>query len=1246
MMSLRCTVLMLGVVFSALAARATVLEVNVPDGTEQTNFTAAQMSSIATLTADDEIRKTGGGALKITSINKIGDFKGTLRLSDGCYVLGKGSYSYDSRSSALGFAGEARVIVEAGATLYSDCYTMTKTNGFWGVKIRLNGSGYNNQGALVLGGRWNGSSEYSGFYPVCDVVLDGPTTIAKGADPGYFHTGSSLDMNGYDLTVINNAGLKGIETVTHPGQIVNGSNTFDISPNGSLLVEVYVAEGVVQTNLTAEQLARVKAACWTDTRGGIWKTGPGALRVCDGFGLTSTVVSEIRLSEGVYIMSYKNGAPFGSDPAKCTVYVEDGATLFTDEYCNGSGYIDGLNIHLAGAGAPGIGGALVLGGNWNAGNKEWYGIYPYGWKVTLDADATVMRGYSNGYFGYKAGQLTTIDLQGHTLRVNNTLRPVNDINEGFDLRGVSEIRNPGKIIFDGANAVKLGPIDWQGAGELVLANGATFVSFPYVGGNRGAGWTLTMTANVTVSSAGTAWMGAYSMAEGKTLTFSTGANQDLWVTNGVSGAGNVAFAANASGRIYFGGENTYAGTTAHTAGGLILLGKNAIPGGYSVDKLPGVTTYTAPIAFAKQSASCPNGWTGAEVWDLVKKFRYTDAGADRKWTIGVYTLPGDDFDIPCDFTESVGGSPCANMGTVTFQTFGGGRAVIRGIYPEGDNSFTPFRLGAGATIGQCTSSNLVYSAPAGTTGQVNSTTMSFGGTDMILENVYWWTGAWRYWYLHGTKANGYDLPERLTVGSGACTDCIRESGGRALYACGDVDGATAVIELKEGGIISNSIWVASCETVSRKNQVGAFIQRGGELQYQLPGKVGNNLAIGGSPNKSLGYAEINAGKFVFNPSDNGPMFAFGNYVESWTTLHQKGGTLYAKDGHWGRGGKANLRFSGGTQHVAGCMYVPRRGGQCSSTNGLCSIVIDSGNRFVVSNAVELAQRIGSAGFVTVSAGSLLEANHVCKYKDSDGFAGLSFRGGGVSARLNGESLFGTSTANTALDRATVFAEGAILDALAGVTASVDVPLEPPTGQGIVAITVPQGARVHAAAPYVIITGDGYGATASAIYDSETMKVTGVEITNPGWGYTEASAEMFFGGAVTNWPLKVTLGDAVTTGGLTKRGPGTIVLNAANTYGGDTVLEEGVLKLGAADALPVASTVVCKGGAIDLNGLSPTGLTFDLANLPFEKGEKYVLARHCGTGLPSFVGLPEDWVPVNAGGTIKVRVPTGVMLIVK
>lgn len=88
-MRLKSLSVSLGLACVAFAARATVLEVNVPTGTEQTGFTAEQLSTIKTLTAADEIKKTGGGALLVNNTTTIGDFKGTLRLSNGCYVLQK-----------------------------------------------------------------------------------------------------------------------------------------------------------------------------------------------------------------------------------------------------------------------------------------------------------------------------------------------------------------------------------------------------------------------------------------------------------------------------------------------------------------------------------------------------------------------------------------------------------------------------------------------------------------------------------------------------------------------------------------------------------------------------------------------------------------------------------------------------------------------------------------------------------------------------------------------------------------------------------------------------------------------------------------------------------------------------------------------------------------------------------------------------------------------------------------------------
>ena len=95
------------------AAGATVYEVNVPTGNVQTNFTAAQVSAIAALGADDEVQKTGGGRLVVYSTTDIKSFKGTIRISDGVYE------ATSPGNSIAGVFGtkDGPTIVEDGATL-------------------------------------------------------------------------------------------------------------------------------------------------------------------------------------------------------------------------------------------------------------------------------------------------------------------------------------------------------------------------------------------------------------------------------------------------------------------------------------------------------------------------------------------------------------------------------------------------------------------------------------------------------------------------------------------------------------------------------------------------------------------------------------------------------------------------------------------------------------------------------------------------------------------------------------------------------------------------------------------------------------------------------------------------------------------------------------------------------------------------------------------------------------------------
>ena len=1244
MMSLRCAAMTFGVLLCAFAARATVLEVNVPDGT-QTDLTDEQIAAVSSLTAEDEIWKTGGGLLRITKNDGLANFTGTIRIKDGVYQV--------AARSALGKPGAATFVVESGATMYTDFYTGSSDVAYLaGVRIHLAGNGYGDYGAAaVFGG--NTSSDktaWKGYYMKNwkfflddDATISGPPAdVPAGRSPSYVTDDSTqavLDMGGHTLTVVQGFQLERFNSVVDAGLVMCNGCLHEINEDGFLALIVDVPDNTVQTNLTSLQLAALSKL--TSVENELRKTGGGTLSLTSADTALSSFKGTIRIRAGVY--TFPGGKGYLGTTDGPTI-VESGATLKIDGYVNNgdghNGNYSNEDIRLAGSGAPGMGGALVSSDTSNNVNLG---------RMSFIADATLFRpsGKATNDPTKEKGNLSifdnVVDMGGHTVTFVNC-------GNGGSLFRPEQILNPGHLVFEGGGTYKLPnqSCDLGGSaantvtysGDAVLQNS---VDEPLVGS---APWTIVAQGNLTFSSKYSfSWDGPIQLAAGKTLTVSSGnLADDTWLRGDISGDASVVVSASADKRVYLGGHNTYTGTTTLKSGDVIFLSKDAAPG-WDGGKLVGSGSTTCTVmAFAGQSSSRPNGWTTAELTALAASFRRAD-GTDRNWGFGVYGDEGDDVSFAMDFAAT----PCRDM---FFRTYGGARGVVEGTYPE-----APFA----GWFRQTASSNVVYAART-TDGSHELDTLNIGDYDIRFENVgRLWTGHYKYWYLTGA-GNNYSKVARLTVGEGACTDYIVEAGkyGRSLYACGNTKNCQAIITL-DGGIVSNGIWIASSVGSGSAGQRGCYIQRRGEFSF-FNGEGG--VVIGGNTN-GIGYAEIDGGTMTIGP---GKEMVFGGteaVPRDSTLVHsvyrQNGGDVRTASARLGGGGFVDFVQRGGTFVSEGALMVSSVGNSAlTSSNGVASLTFEHEAQAEFQSGAVLAWRHRSTNVVSLATGATLKtpsleksryvANWSTPIMTEGSHLEVDFNGGCLSASASG-ALFGAEGAVKTLpvDRAVVFAGGAVIGAEEGVVSELNVPLTAPAGKGIASLTSDAFPYACAASGYVVIRGDGVGATATVEFDStrRNERIIGVRVTNPGTGYTWAEAELFTGGYVANIPLTVTLNDGnAATGGLTKRGAGTIVLNAANTYGGDTVLEAGVLKLGAADALPATSTIVCKGGAIDLNGQSPTGRTFDLSELPFEKGAKYVLAQHCGTGLPTFVGLPEGWVPVNAGGTLKVREPSGVMLIVK
>ena len=961
--------------------------------------------------------------------------------------------------------------------------------------------------------------------------------------------------------------------------------------------EVNVPTGNVQTNFTAAQKTAIAALGAADE---INKTGGGMLQMTVDTDIRP-FKGTLRISDGVYRTLDSGSGKYWFGTTNGPTIVESGATVCIATYTS---FANGgeEEFRLSGTGYGDMGGAMVsVGQNMRLG------------RLTLLGDTTVYAPTDIVSFYQRP-----VDMGGHTLTM-----------KGLANFQPSELTNPGHLIFDGNGTSRYVEVpqscDFPGGPEMTMTftNGAYAYFYEYSHTNR-VYWTLRVRSKDTYglysrSYSGQVeahWYGPVELPESGTTTFYA-KGRNLHLHGEISGDASISVAGESGGSVHFQGTNTYTGTLSATAGRAVSYSELATPG-LDDDRLISVnnTKDSKPgIYFVSTNAAKPHAWTPERIGQAFRKFR-----AAGNWNVGLYADAGEE--TVCELPDL---DPAdLNYSGQYVVTLGGGRKVVKVNFLDG------FRLPKMYYV-----SDLVWSAKDPETANYRLGQFDvYYGSRVRFENMGY-VGIGGYPYIGRTQ----DSYAACVVGTNTVFGAAYDEDGKLLskglyVSCSKNCHAAAWV--LPGAIVSNGVWVATVAQYT--NSCAMLVQKGGVIRSDVNHNSFDVARWG------MGYYELAGGRFASttevtfgtNKGSSGHLWQTGGEFEMLASTFQIGGL-----------GTGLVHVAGGTFRSAVEAYAPKSNGKSDRTAGCGRVSVAAGARPVFEAGVLLADRIDSLGLVELSGGGVLEAKSVTKCaKTSEGSvstgnakAYVNFNGGGLCAISNGVELLGAG--NSAVDRATVYAAGAILEAAEGVSANVSVPLQAATGGGIASLALPaEPFDAYHCAPIVTIYGDGEGAAAVAEYDSDNDVITNIVVTSPGWGYTAENTT-----AVLHWcgnvnrpdvPLTVTVAANAATGGLTKRGPGRIALTAANTYGGATVVEGGTLAATVADAIPSGSAVTVKaGGVLELGaGVGyPADITADVDCE--DRTRRYALIS-CPDGSPAGApvvkGLDPGWV-VKQRGTL-------------
>ena len=385
-----------------------------------------------------------------------------------------------------------------------------------------------------------------------------------------------------------------------------------------------------------------------------------------------------------------------------------------------------------------------------------------------------------------------------------------------------------------------------------------------------------------------------------------------------------------------------------------------------------------------------------------------------------------------------------------------------------------------------------------------------------------------------------------------------------------------ILEIRDGADMTDRIVAGS-----GASEAGAIYHSGGTFR-----NIGKIMSSVNRQTETFGLS----GYAFYMLSSTGAASFQGRYnmacgAGSEFVLMQTGGSFAVEANEYDTGtwtpwlytgsGRANLYVGGGTWSCGGKVnLVQGAGGSAVFTvagNGTSAYAADSMSCGLAS----------AAGTVVLNLnGGTLDVANLSRTSSSECKVHVNGNGGTLQTRSN-NSNFGDGCTITAYSGGFAFSDNAV-----GNRTTFVSPIEAPSGNGVSAVSVPAelAGETLVGAPLVEISetgaeGEGFGASAVALFDKATGRVTGVQVTSPGCDYTEATATFHY--ADKTWTSVCTLAANTESGGFTKKGPGQLTFSVANTYGGATVVEQGGLIIGCDWAIPEGSELILNGGNIAL-----------------------------------------------------------------